>query len=109
MSTVGPDTVEDVATETAVRDETRRLLEPQYLIFIHNDDVTPFEYVVGLLCRVFLLSEELAEHVAVTAHNEGRAVVMVRPREEAKRLISVAQGRARMDGYPLAFSMEPES
>ncbi|MGL4649122.1 MAG: ATP-dependent Clp protease adaptor ClpS, partial [Caldilineaceae bacterium] len=89
--------------------ETRQVLEPQYLIFIHNDDVTPFEYVLSILGRVFLLSEEIAEHVAMTAHSEGRAVVMVRPRDEAKRLIAVAHSRARMDGYPLAFSMEPES
>jgi ATP-dependent Clp protease adaptor protein ClpS len=89
--------------------ETREVLEPQYLIYVHNDDVTPFEYVMTILGRVFLLSEEIAEHVAMTAHSEGRAVVMVRPRDEAKRLIAVAHSRARMDGYPLAFSMEPES
>jgi ATP-dependent Clp protease adaptor protein ClpS len=95
--------------EPVTEDVTRAVLEPQYLILIHNDDVTPFEYVMSILGRVFLLSEEIAEHVAMTAHNEGRAVVMVRPREEAKRLITVAHSRARMDGYPLAFTMEPES
>jgi hypothetical protein len=33
---------------------------------------------------------------------------VVRPRAEAERLIKVARSRARLDGYPLAFSMEPE-
>ncbi len=84
-------------------------LEPRFLILIHNDDVTPYEYVLGILGRVFLLSEEIAEHVAWTAHNEGQAIVMVRPREEAERLIAVAHSRARMDGYPLAFTLEPEA
>lgn len=83
-------------------------LEPRYLILVHNDDVTPYEYVLSILGRVFLLSEELAEHVAWTAHNEGTAIVIVRPREEAKRLIAVAHSKARMDGYPLHFTMEPE-
>lgn len=89
--------------------ETEQMLEPLYLILVHNDDTTPFEYVLNILARVFLLSDELAEHVAMTAHQEGRAIVMLRPRDEAKRLIAVAHSRARMDGYPLSFSMEPES
>lgn len=84
-------------------------LGPLYRILVHNDDVTPYEYVLAILGRVFLLSEELAEHIAWTAHNEGVAIVMVRPRDEAKRLITVAHSRARMDGYPLAFSMEEDS
>lgn len=83
--------------------------EPLYLVLIHNDDVTPYEYVLQILARVFLLSEEIAEHVAWTAHNDGQAVVIIRPRAEAKRLLALAQSRARLDGYPLAFSMEPEA
>lgn len=105
---IGPAVAEPlVAAET--EQDTHQVLEPQYFVLIHNDDVTPFEYVLTILARVFLLSEEIAEHVAMTAHNEGRAVVVVRPRDEAKRLIAVAHSRARMDGYPLAFTMEPES
>lgn len=97
----------DVATEV-VR-ETEHVLEPQYLIIIHNDAVTPMTYVLAILARVFLLSDELAEHVAETAHTQGQAIVMLRPRDEAKRLIAAAHSRARMDGYPLSFTMEPEA
>ena len=87
---------------------TESTFEPLYLVIVHNDDVTPFEYVLQILVRVFFLSEELAEHVAWTAHSEGQAVVIVRPRPEAERLIAVAHNRARLDNYPLAFSIEPE-
>ena len=83
--------------------------EPLWHVIIHNDDVTPFEYVIAVLISLFMLSEEMAEHVATTAHVEGQAVVVVRPRPEAERLIKVAQTRARLDGYPLKFSMEPEA
>jgi len=82
--------------------------EPRWYVLIHNDDVTPFAYVIKILLQVFLLSEEIAEHVAQTAHNEGQAVVVVRPRSEAERLVKVARARARLDGYPLTFSMEQE-
>ena len=81
---------------------------PRWYVLIHNDDVTPFEYVIKVLLQLFLLSEEIAEHIANTAHNEGQAVVVVRPRNEAERLVKVARVRARLDGYPLTFSMEPE-
>lgn len=82
--------------------------EPRWHVLIHNDDVTPFDYVIRALFQWFLLSEELAEHVAQTAHNEGLAVVVVRPRHEAERLAKMARSRARLDGYPLTFSTEPE-
>jgi ATP-dependent Clp protease adaptor protein ClpS len=81
--------------------------EPPYQVLIHNDDVTPYDYVVDILQRIFALSEELADHVAWTAHHEDTAVVVVRPRAEADRLITLARAQARLDGYPLTFSMEP--
>lgn len=93
--------------EIEVADETS--LDRRWYVLVHNDDVTPFEYVMRILMGLFLLSEEIAEHVAQTAHSEGKAVVVVRPRAEAERLVKVARARARLDGYPLAFSIEPES
>lgn len=75
-------------------------------VLIHNDDVTPFNYVIATLGDVFMLSEEMAEHVAWTAHRKGTAVVVVRPRREAEKLAGVAQQRARFEGYPLTFSLE---
>ena len=62
----------------------------------------------SVLIGLFLLSDEMAEHVAQTAHSVGKAVVVVRPRPEAERLVKLAQSRARIDGYPLGFSVEPE-
>ena len=84
-------------------------VERRWYVLVHNDDVTPFEYVMRILTGLFLLSEEIAEHVAQTAHQEGKAVVVVRPRAEAERLVKVARSRARLDGYPLSFSIEPEA
>ncbi len=82
--------------------------EQRWYVVVHNDDVTPFDYVLRILIGLFLLSDEMAEHVATTAHSEGKAVVVVRPRPEAERLVKVALSRARLDGYPLGFTIEPE-
>lgn len=91
-----------------VEGDAEESFEPRYLVLLHNDDVTPYEYVLRILGHIFLLSEEIAEHVAWTAHSEGVAIVVVRPQAEARRLIRVAQSHAALDGYPLQFTMEPE-
>ena len=98
----------ETAIQPIVRQEQDTRLEPRYRILIHNDEVTPYDYVIRILARVFMLSEELAEHVAATAHNNGIAIVLIRPRHEAEKLIAAAQTAARIDGYPLAFSLESE-
>lgn len=98
----------DTLLEPVVRDDKDVREEPLYRILIHNDDVTPFDYVIRMLKRVFMLSQELAEHIAETAHDEGVAIVMIRPKPEAEKLIGIARTHARADGYPLTFSMEPD-
>jgi len=77
-------------------------------VLIHNDEKTPFEYVIQTLESVFMLSEEIADHIAWTAHDRGTAVVVIRPRLEAEALARVARGRAQTDGYPLQFTLEKE-
>lgn len=86
----------------------RAIPEQRWFVLVHNDEVTPFDYVMRILTGIFLLSEEIAEHVAQTAHDEGLAVVVIRPRSEAERLVKLARARARLDGYPLTFTIELE-
>jgi ATP-dependent Clp protease adaptor protein ClpS len=83
-------------------------LEPRYVILVHNDDVTPYSFVVAVLMVVFKLSQELAEHVTHVAHTQGVARVLSCPRKEAEKLVLRACAIARMDGFPLAFSLEPD-
>lgn len=80
---------------------------PTYNVLIHNDPITTFEYVITILGDIFMLSFEMAEHIALTAHEQGTAVVVVRPKPEAKHLSDKAKGQARIDGWPLTFSIEP--
>lgn len=84
--------------QTVAADDLRAVL-------IHNDDVTPYEYVIELLGSLFLISEEIADHIAWTAHTKGTAVVVVRPRPEAEKLVMAARGRAQREGFPLTFSL----
>jgi ATP-dependent Clp protease adaptor protein ClpS len=83
-------------------------LEPPYKVLIHNDDITPMEFVVAVLTSVFELSARAAAAVMLEAHYTGLSLVMVLPFEEAKYRVGKAHTLARASGYPLTFSIEPE-
>jgi ATP-dependent Clp protease adaptor protein ClpS len=83
-------------------------LEPLYRVIIHNDDVTPMDFVVQILKTIFYLSNPKAAEIMLTAHYYGTAYVQTLPRSEAERRINKAHFAAGLEGYPLHFSLEPE-
>lgn len=85
-----------------------RELEPLYRVLIHNDDVTPMDFVVHILESIFLLDSARALDVMYTAHFSGIAYVQTLPKSEAESRIGKAHFAAGLEGYPLRFSMEPE-
>lgn len=83
-------------------------IEPPWRVWIHNDDVTTFEFVERMLQTIFKLSREIAEHIALVTHIYGIALVCVRPRSEAERLVGQAIFAARLEGFPLMLTCEPD-
>lgn len=82
--------------------------EPLYRVIVHNDDLTPMEFVINILATIFLMPEINAATIAYSAHLAGQAYVQTLPRLEARRRINKAHFAARLKAYPLEFSMEPE-
>lgn len=103
---VEQDTAWDLDTELdkATEDD----LEPNYHVLIHNDDVTPMEFVVRILQRIFQLDPLQSEHVMWVAHYTGWAYVCTLPLPEAKKRVGKAHFAAQLEGYPLKFTIEPE-
>ena len=83
-------------------------LEPLYRVLIHNDDVTPMDFVTHILVTIFFLGYPNAVEVMLYAHRNGMSVVQILPQAEAERRINKAHFAAGLEGYPLHFSMEPE-
>ena len=75
-------------------------------VIIHNDDVTPFDFVIAVLNAVFHLSGRQAYAVTLRAHATGSAYVVTLALEEAKYKVGQAHGVARQAGYPLSFTIE---
>ena len=89
-------------------EETKTELEPLFRIIIHNDDVTPMDFVVHVLITIFVLAQPDAMEAMLIAHIKGAAYVQTLPKTEAEKRINKAHFAAGLEGYPLHFSLEPE-
>ncbi len=88
--------------------EQQEQVEPPVAVYIHNDDVTPYEFVVIILQRFFDLNPVEAEQVTFTAHVAGSAYVVTLPRSEAEKRVGQAHFAASLEGFPLTFTIESE-
>ena len=82
--------------------------DPLYRIIVHNDDVTPMDFVIHILMTVFRIPELNAATIMYAAHLDGSAYVQTLSKSEAKLRINKALFAARLGRFPLQFSMEIE-
>jgi ATP-dependent Clp protease adaptor protein ClpS len=82
--------------------------EPPYCVIIHNDHVTTFDFVERLLMSLFKKTADEAELIAWITHTQGNCVVVIRPQSEAEALARKGVFAARLEGYPLRLTAEPE-
>lgn len=98
--------------DTAVKERIElkdRIKEPkQYLVYVLNDDFTPFDFVVYLMIQIFGKSEDEAWDIADHTHHEGKGFVGRYSYDMAKTKTSKATAVSRDNGYPLSFTMIPE-
>lgn len=106
MSTqlANPEIIEDL--EEDLEDQVAE--EPPVRVLVHNDEVTPYDFVVHVLRSIFGLSTVAAELVTFAAHTSGTALVAVLPKSVARRRVGKAHFAAQLEGYPLTFSLEQE-
>jgi ATP-dependent Clp protease adaptor protein ClpS len=91
-----------VETEEAIR--LRSKLLPPYKVILFNDDYNEMLYVVAVLLHtVNNLTQQEAEHIMLTAHLTGSAVVVVCPKECAEFY------QERLLSYGLAATIEPDT
>ncbi len=98
----------DIAPDVYEETEQAEALEPNYKVFIHNDDVTPYEFVIVILQKIFEQLPMQAEHITFVAHTSGIAYVATYPKTEAQKRVGKAHFAAGLEGFPLKFSIEPE-
>ena len=102
MSETAPDIREEPTTKPK---ETEG---PLYRVIIHNDDVTPMDFVLYVLRAIFLLDGIRAVQIMYTAHYHGSAYVQTLPKNEAQQRVHRAHYTAAVARYPLHFTIEPD-
>src|SRR5919204_5971326 len=91
-------------TKVKLKTERPRL----HKVILLNDDYTPREFVVTVLKAEFRMNEEQAYRVMITAHKRGCCVVAVFTRDVAETKATEGTEAGRREGFPLAFTTEPE-
>ena len=98
--------------ETALKENIQireDLKEPKmYIVYVLNDDMTTFEFVVQLMMSVFRKTEEDAWGIADRTHRQGKAAVGRYTYDMAHTKVNKAVALARENGFPLSFKIIPE-
>jgi ATP-dependent Clp protease adapter protein ClpS len=76
-------------------------------IIFHDDDETPFAFVVDIVRSVFGRSEMEACGLAVAVGQQGKTVCGVYPATVAEAMLQIARQRIGEAGHPLRISAEP--
>lgn len=96
----------DVVIDEKIKKEIR---EPSnYNVIMLNDDLTPMEWVMGVLKEIYRHSDQAAENLTMKIHNEGSAVVGTYKYEIAEQKGVETVNASRANGFPLQVKVEEE-
>ena len=107
-----PQHIEDKMNQTAPttvdKTDIDLKLPSRYKVVLLNDDTTPMEFVVSLLCEVFGHNELAAENITMEVHHTGKGIAGIYYYEIAEQKLFEAITVSRAHGFPLSFEMEEE-
>ncbi len=92
--------------EALAPEELKLKPPPLYRVILLNDDYTPMEFVVNILCKFFAMSVETATAVMLKVHTEGKGVCGVFPKEIAETKAVMVNEYARESEHPLLCDIE---
>lgn len=96
-------------TETKVRAQSQtELAEPlNYYVVMHNDDATPFDFVIDVLIEIFHHEHQQAIDLTYKIHEDGNAIVGMYNIEIAEQKVADVTLVATSHSYPLKTTIEP--
>ena len=98
-----------IAEPVAVEKTKLNIEEPGFykVIFI-NDEVTPMEFVIEVLQKIFKHDLETSQKIMLTVHTEGSAIAGVYSYEIAEQKGVETTVLARNNGFPLQVKVEKQ-
>lgn len=82
---------------------------PLYKVVLLNDDYTPMDFVVDVLCSFFSMNVEKATQIMLAVHTEGKAVCGVFTRDVAETKAQQVNDYSRECEQPLLCNVEVDS
>jgi len=82
---------------------------PMYKVVIFNDDYTPMDFVVDVLCSFFNLNVEKATQIMLKVHTEGKAVCGVYTKDVAETKAEQVNDYSQECEQPLLCNVEVDS
>ena len=98
--------VDDIQIDEVVKKKAEEPL--RYKVVLLNDDQTPVEWVIKVLVDIFKHTNETAEKITLTIHNEGSGVAGIYTYEIAEQKVIEATTESRNHGFPLQIKLEEE-
>ena len=98
--------IEDVKIDEKI--SKKDLKPPKFKVIFLNDDQTPIDWVIETLKTIFKHSQETAENITFTIHEEGSGVAGIYTYEIAEQKSVEATTASRNHGFPLQIRVEKE-
>ena len=86
--------------------ETKPARPAKYKVLLHNDDYTPMDFVVELLCRLFQKTVEEATELMLEVHHTGAAICGVFTFEVAETKVQQVLEYGSRHDHPIQCTME---
>lgn len=98
------------STEPVAIEKTKLNVEEPgfYKVIFINDDVTPMEFVIELLQKIFKHDLETSQKIMMAVHTEGSAIAGVYTYEIAEQKGVESTVLARNNGFPLQVKVEKQ-
>lgn len=93
-------------TKTATKNKTELKYPKRYNVVLHNDNHTPFDFVIQILIEIFNHNIESAKVVTMSVHEKGTGIAGTYSKEVAEQKTVEATSIARMQGYPIQLTVE---
>ena len=90
--------------EEEIKDEVEK--PRKYHVFLLNDDYTPMDFVVEVLCRYFNKTSEQATDIMLTIHYKGKALCGTFSADIAETKVEYVTRYALENEHPLKCVLE---
>ena len=78
----------------------------QYVVMFHNDDFTPFDFVIAVLMQIFKIAQDEAERLTMDIHKKGTATHGPMTHEVAETRVTLAMDWAKTYEMPFKCTIE---